>query len=206
MPNRINNLKRKTDVVLKSFDINAFEVKKHAEYHYSLIHPTKGRFEYWPSKSRINQIQKWKKGKSFLMDIDEFIDENIVAMNDSIRQIDANYNSNQKIPMPIFISFYYGIPKNKLEKKVYRLLSDTNYKQNKLIPNPNIHILFKRYRDVLKSVIDPKGEIKYATKLILVKNKSSLALIRKFIKTGKEEEFCTVSISEPADYSKSVRF
>lgn len=73
---KAKNLKWNTDVVLGYAVEYDFEVKQHTEYHFSLTHPTLGRFDYWPSTSKgmwfhnINQ----KYGRAFhIEDIEAYL-------------------------------------------------------------------------------------------------------------------------------------
>jgi hypothetical protein len=95
----------------------------------------------------------------------------------------------------ILVFFSYGIPKNKFEKKVYHLLSDANTTGNKSNPDVTISILAKRYRDVLKAAKVDLNEKPFATQLMVIRTKTCVALMRKYVKTGKIERFCDVSLT-----------
>lgn len=65
------------EVIFGTAGLYDFEVKKHTEYHYSLFHQSKGRFDYWPSTSKGMWIKNGKQGQSFkISNIEEFIEEN----------------------------------------------------------------------------------------------------------------------------------
>lgn len=59
---KANLLKWNTDVLYGmqvEFD-NYFEIRKHTDFHYSLIHPKRGRMDFWPSTGKIAWFQKNK--------------------------------------------------------------------------------------------------------------------------------------------------
>lgn len=57
---KAKRLKWNTDVVMGlSVEYN-FKVLKHEEWHLSLIHPKKGRMDFWPT---VNKILWWGKKK-----------------------------------------------------------------------------------------------------------------------------------------------
>ncbi len=75
-------LKWNTDVVFGMAEEYGYEVRKHTDTHFSLIHPTKGRFDYFPSTGRggwFNQSKthggKLKQyGKTFqIKDIEVYV-------------------------------------------------------------------------------------------------------------------------------------
>ena len=57
---RKKNLKWNTDVLLWAEVEYGFELKKHTDYHYSLIHPKRGRMDYWPSTNKLGWFNKNK--------------------------------------------------------------------------------------------------------------------------------------------------
>lgn len=79
--------------------------------------------------------------------------------------------------------------------EVYHLLSNANTTSNKSNPELTISILAKRYRDVLKTAKGKLNEKQFATRLIVVRTKTCVALMRKYDKTGKIERFCDVSLT-----------
>lgn len=72
---KAKNLKWNTDVVLGYAVEYEFEVKQHSDYHMSLFHPERGRFDYWPSTSKGGWFQNNKMlGKpSRIPDIEAYL-------------------------------------------------------------------------------------------------------------------------------------
>lgn len=62
-------LKWNTDVVFGMAEEYGYEVKKHTDTHFSLIHPSKGRLDYWPTTSKGRWFHGTRMyGKAFKID------------------------------------------------------------------------------------------------------------------------------------------
>lgn len=67
-------LKWNTDVVMSLAADLEFVVKQHNDVHFSLIHPTDGRMDYWPSTGRACWVKGKRAAKSFrIPDIESYI-------------------------------------------------------------------------------------------------------------------------------------
>jgi hypothetical protein len=71
---KAQRLKWNTDVVFWMCAELDFEVKMHNEFHLSLMHPTRGRMDYWPSTGKAMWIKD--NGKAFhIEDIEQYLRE-----------------------------------------------------------------------------------------------------------------------------------
>jgi hypothetical protein len=73
-------LKWNTDVMYGmqvEFD-NYFEIKKHTDFHYSLIHPIRGRMDCWPSTGKVSWFNdNRKKRKVYVIkDLEAYLIQN----------------------------------------------------------------------------------------------------------------------------------
>jgi hypothetical protein len=79
---KAERLKWNTDILRWAEFEYGFEVKMHSEFHYSLIHPTRGRMDLWPSTGKI---MWYRKGKTTFAktidDIEAYLIENFKPKN-----------------------------------------------------------------------------------------------------------------------------
>jgi hypothetical protein len=69
---KAQRLKWNTEVVLFLAGEFDFEVKTHSEFHLSLMHPKRGRMDYWPSTQKAIWLKE--NGKTFhIEDIEQYL-------------------------------------------------------------------------------------------------------------------------------------
>lgn len=68
------NRKTNSEIILFYAGFYQFQVIQHTESHMSIIHPAKGRMDYWPSTNKALWMNKTKPNKPFVIkDIEQFI-------------------------------------------------------------------------------------------------------------------------------------
>lgn len=72
-------LKDNTALLILHCEINDFKFKQHSEFHISIYHPERGRFDYWPSTGKGGWFDK-KSNKmygrpSYINDIEDYLNK-----------------------------------------------------------------------------------------------------------------------------------